>query len=125
MPTLAALCGGNAPAGIDGLDFSPTLLGSNQPELADRFFYWEWNKKVLRSQAARWRNWKAIRDPQSKSLELYDLAADIGETRDLAAEHPDILAKFNEYFRTARTETPNWPVTLAAGRGKSAAASTP
>ncbi len=125
MPTLAALGGGKAPARIDGIDFSPTLLGSEQPELADRFLYWEWNKNGLRSQAARWRHWKALRDPQSKSLAIYDLATDIGETRDVVDEHPDIVAKFNDYFRTARTETPNWPVTLAATRGKSAAASTP
>jgi arylsulfatase A-like enzyme len=124
MPTLAALCGGRAPAGIDGSDFSPTLLGNNQPELADRFLYWEWNKNGLRQQAARWREWKAIRDPQTKSLELYDLAADIGETRNLAPKYPVIVAKFNDYFRSARTDSPDWPI-LTAGRAKSAAATRP
>jgi arylsulfatase A-like enzyme len=122
MPTLAALCGGKAPERIDGVDFSPTLLGSQQPELADRFFYWEWNKNGLRSQAARWRSWKAIRNPQTGSLELYDLAADIGETRDLAKKHPNVAAKFAEYFRTARTDSPHWPVKLAAGRANKNAA---
>lgn len=110
MPTLAALCGGKTPAGIDGVDFSPTLLGSDQPELADRFFYWEFNKNGLRQQAARWRRWKAVRNPHFKPLELYDLAADAGETRDLAAEHPDIVAKFDSYFSTARTDSPHWPI---------------
>jgi arylsulfatase A-like enzyme len=119
MPTLAALCGGQAPSGIDGVDFSPTLLGSNQPELADRFLYWEWNKNGLRNQAARWRNWKALRDPQTKALKLYNLASDVGEEHDVAAQHPDIVAKFNDYFRTARTKSPNWPAKITAGRAKS------
>jgi uncharacterized sulfatase len=125
MPTLAALCGGNAPDRIDGLDFSPTLLGSEQPELADRFFYWEWNKKGLRSQSSRWRQWKAVRNPQTGSLAIYNLAADVGETRDLSAQRPDIVAKFDDYFRTARTDSPHWPVALAARRARSAAPSTP
>jgi arylsulfatase A-like enzyme len=125
LPTLAALCAANAPAGIDGVDFSPTLLGGNQSELADRFFYWEFNKDGLRQQAARWRDWKALRNPRTEKLELYDLAADVGESRNLAAEHPDIVAKFNDYFSTARTESPDWPVTLASRSGTRAAAFKP
>lgn len=124
MPTLAALGGGQAPAGIDGVDFLPTLLGSDQPELADRFIYWEWNRNGLRLQAARWRQWKAIRDPHTKQLELYDLATDIGEAHNVAATHPDIVAKFDDYFRTARTDSPDWPVKLTGNRARSAAAAT-
>jgi arylsulfatase A-like enzyme len=122
LPTLAALCGGNVPAGIDGLDFSLTLLGGKQPELLDRFLYWEFNKDGLREQAARWRNWKAIRNPQKGTLKVYDLAADVGETRNLASKHPEIVVKFDNYFRTARSESPDWPVTLAGTGGKPAAA---
>jgi uncharacterized sulfatase len=115
LPTLAALGGAEAPAEIDGVDFSPTLFGKEQPELADRFFYWEWNRDGLRSQASRWRDWKAIRYPKSKSIELYDLAGDVGETRDVAANHPDVAKKFVQFLRTARTDSSQWPVTLAGG----------
>jgi len=41
------------------------------------------------------------------------LAADVGESRNLATDYPDIVAKFNDYFRTARTDSPNWPVAAA------------
>jgi len=58
-------------------------------------------------------------------MELYDLADDIGEQRNGAADHPEIVAKFNGYFKTARTDSPKWPVTLTASRAKSAAASAP
>src|SRR3954469_6343140 len=51
MPTLAALGGGNAPSGIDGIDFSPTLRGTDQPALFDRFMYWEYDKNGLQTQA--------------------------------------------------------------------------
>jgi arylsulfatase len=47
-------------------------------------------------QMARLGKWKAVRQNLAKDpaapVELYDLDADPGETRDLAAEHPDIVA---------------------------------
>jgi arylsulfatase A-like enzyme len=110
MPTLAALGGGKAPAKIDGIDISPTLFGSDQPELYDRFMYWEFDKDGLQKQAARWRKWKAVKAPHTKPVELFNLSSDIGEERDVAAAHPDIVAKLNKYIRTARTDTPDWPM---------------
>ena len=65
--------------------FSPTLYGSDQPELFDRFLYWEYDKNGLQKQAARWRNWKAVKAPHTKPLELFDLSSDIGEEHDVAA----------------------------------------
>src|SRR4029079_3561322 len=110
MPTLAALGGGKTPAKIDGIDFAPTLLGRVQSELFDRFLYWEYDKDGLQKQAARWRNWKAVKAPHTKPLELFDLSSDVGEEHDVAKLHPDIVAKFNVYIRTARTNTPDWPI---------------
>jgi uncharacterized sulfatase len=116
MPTLAAVGGGKSPAKLDGIDFSPTLFGSNQPELADRFLYWEFDKNGLQKQAARWRNWKAVKAPYTKPLELYDLSKDAGEQRDVAAAHADIVAKFNTYIRAARADSPDWPIGKQAPR---------
>jgi arylsulfatase A len=87
--------------------------------------YWEYDKDGLQRQAARWRQWKAIRNPYDKPLELYDLLADVGEQHDVAAMHPDIVAKFNKYFRNARTDSPDWPIVPAADRTQSAASSAP
>jgi uncharacterized sulfatase len=110
MPTLAALAGTQAPAGIDGIGFFPTLQGSDQPELADRFMYWEFDKNGLQGQAARWRNWKAAKVPYTKPVELYDLSNDVGENRDVAAAHPEIAAKFEAYITAARAVSPDWPL---------------
>jgi uncharacterized sulfatase len=110
LPTLAVFGGGKASAKVDGIDFSPTLYGSEQPELTDRFMYWEFNKNGLQRQAARWRNWKAVKAPYTKSIELFDLTNDIGEVHDVAAGHPEIVTKFNTYIRAARADSPEWPI---------------
>ena len=122
LPTLATLGGGSAPTGIDGLDFSPTLAGEDQPELADRFLYWEFGKFGVYSQAARWNQWKTVRDLKKKTLELYDLSTDISESHDVAAEHPDVVAKFKTYYQTARAHSALWPVKAKVNREKTAAA---
>ena len=64
--------------------------------------------------AARWNQWKAVRDPNTKNLELYDLEKDVGESHNVAAEHPHIVAKFNEYFASARSDSLDWPMTMNA-----------
>jgi len=58
----------------------------------------------------RWRNYKAVRSAPKKPLELYDLNKDIAEKHDIAAQHPDVVARIEEYLKTARTDSPNWPV---------------
>ena len=40
---------------------------------------------------------------------LFDLSKDIGETQNVAAEHPDGIARIEKYLKSARTESPNWP----------------
>jgi arylsulfatase A-like enzyme len=108
LPTLAEVAGVIPPSNLDGMSILPLLLGKKQ-RTDDRFLYWEFPAgKFL--QAVRWGNFKAVRTAPGKPLELYDLAEDIGEKRDIAAEHPEIVSKIEKYLKTARTESPNWPV---------------
>ncbi len=44
----------------------------------------------------RWKNWKAVKDEQSKEWELYDIDNDRTERNDLAAKHPKILKQLTE-----------------------------
>src|SRR6476469_8772686 len=97
MPTFAKLGGGKVPAGIDGVDITPTLAGKEQPELSNRFMYWEFDKDGVVAQSSRNGQWKAVRDPKTSKLELFDLKTDIGERENVATDHPDIVAKFVEY----------------------------
>ena len=108
LPTLAELADVEPPTGIDGLSVLPTLLGKKQ-DFNDRFLYWEYPGGGLR-QAVRWRNYKAIRPAPDKPLRLYDLANDIAEQHDIANQNEGVVAVIEEYLKTARTDSPNWPV---------------
>ncbi len=108
LPTLAELAGINPPADIDGISVLPTLLGKKQ-RTDDRFLYWEFHSGGFK-QAVRWRNYKAVCLEQSKPLELYNLAEDIAEKDNIAAKNPEIVTRIMEYIKTARTDSPNWPM---------------
>jgi hypothetical protein len=54
-------------------------------------------------------NWKAVRLKPAEALELYDLASDGRETRNVAASNPEVVAKIESYLKTARTESARWP----------------
>jgi len=106
MPTLAGLAGAKAPP-CDGIDVSPLLLGK-QKGLPERFLYWESPGNKF-EQAVRFGRWKGHRVGLGSPLELYDLANDPSEKQDVAAAHPEVVARILAYLRSARTESPNWP----------------
>ena len=111
LPTAAAIAGVAAPAGLDGIAMLPLLTAGRAP--AREFLYWEfdaWDQKTgkLRparlAQAVRTGEWKAVRSKPGAPLELYNLARDPGETKDIAAVNPRVVARIEEYLKTARTE---------------------
>jgi len=113
MPTFAELAGAPTPSGTDGVSIVPTLLGARQ-NLSDRFMYWESPPPGLH-QVVRWRNWKGRRSKQATPLELYNLAKDPKEQKNVADRHPEIVAVIENYLKTARTESPNWPMRAEGG----------
>jgi arylsulfatase A-like enzyme len=112
LPTLAELTGAPAPTGLDGLSMLSALLDTG-PIPRHEFLYWEFHEQVF-NQAVRTGDWKAVRLGPGRPLELYDLARDVGETRNVAAEHPEIVARVEAYLKTARTDSPDFPVRAAA-----------
>lgn len=108
LPTLAEIAGTTAPDGIDGVSILPTLLGKKQ-DLDDRFLYWEFFERGFQ-QAVRWKNWKAVKLGPGKPLQLYDLSKDVGEKQDIAKKNPEVIAVIEEFLKTARTESEDWPV---------------
>ena len=107
LPTASELAGARAPSGIDGQSIVPTLLGKSQKP--HEYLYWEFHELGFH-QAVRMADWKGIRKGPKLPLELYDLATDPGERRDLAAAHPDIVKRIETIMTTARTDDPEWPV---------------
>src|SRR5262249_25074429 len=73
------------------------------------FLYWEFHEGGFK-QAVRSGDWKAVRLRPGGPPELYDLRADPGETRDLAADHPEVVARVETYLKTARVDSPDFPV---------------
>ena len=91
--TAVALAGGDA-GGMEGeplVDALSTDLGGADP-LADRPLFWRKSAAAGGGRAVRRGDWKLV-DPGDGSFELYHLADDLGEARDLAAENPARVAE--------------------------------
>jgi arylsulfatase A-like enzyme len=109
MPTAAELAGAKVPANIDGVSITPTLFG--RPQQRPGYLYWEANGGNGFCQAIRMGGWKGVRIGGLKNpLELYDLEHDPSETRNVAAQHADMVARMEKALATARTDTAEYPV---------------
>ena len=105
LPTLSELAGAKTPPAIDGLSMTRALRG--QPQPTHDFLYWEFHERGFQ-QAVRAGRWKAVRLAKAAPLELYDLESDPHEERDVAAGNPGVVAKIEQYLRSARTESARW-----------------
>ena len=115
FPTFAELAGARAPAGLDGVSLVPTLTGQPSRQAKRDHHYWE----AAPQQAVRRGDWKVYRAAPDRPIELYNLADDIGETRNVAAVHPEIAAQLERLLTTARTDAPDFPL-QPKKRGKNA-----
>jgi len=106
LPTVVELAQINQQNEIDGISFLPTLLGNETAQKKHEFLYWEFHEKGGRT-AVRKGKWKAVRYNVGESPnaipELYDLSADISETKNLASEYPAVVAELDSIMQNART----------------------
>ncbi|MFO1021786.1 MAG: sulfatase [Planctomycetales bacterium] len=127
LPTLAGRVGASLPAlHIDGEDVWPLISGN--PKAAnphEAYFYW-YEQSQLQAVVSGDGHWK-LQFPhvyrtlnggpggkdgmpvryESKTItapELYDLQNDVGETKDVAAAHPDIVHRLTALAETMRDE---------------------
>jgi arylsulfatase A-like enzyme len=108
LPTAAELAGAKPPEHLDGISVVPTLLGKGTQKRHE-FLYWEFHERGSK-QAVRAGDWKAIRPMPDGPLQLYDLKNDVGEAHDVAARHPEVVARIEAYLKGARTDSPDWPI---------------
>ncbi len=102
----------HVPGDIDGLSILPTLLGKPRKQKRHKCLYWEWQrfnwstgKDVAGGlmQAVRMGKFKAVKLKGDTEWELYDLTKDIGETKNIAADKPEILEEIKEWAKQNRT----------------------
>lgn len=109
MPTFVELSHAKPPEGYetDGRSLVDYLKGGDAPDRD--YFYWELHTgKPI--QAARFGNWKVVRNGIDRPIELYDLSKDAGEQNDVSASHPELVAKGESIFAEAHRPDPNWPM---------------
>ena len=107
MPTFAAIAGTTPPENIDGISLLPTLLKEGNQQKHD-YLYWELGIK----QAVRVGNWNAVRIGKGGKLgpiELYDLNDDVGETRNVADLHADVIQQLQKILKDARRASELFP----------------
>ncbi len=109
MATAADIAGVSTPKNTDSISFLPTILGEGNQSIHD-FLYWEFYEWGS-AQAIRKNNYKAVRKPMfTGPIEIYDVQHDIGETNDLAAQRPDLVAAFEKSFTEAHVSNPKWSI---------------
>jgi len=104
LPTVCEIAQVQKPQNIDGISFLPALLGEKQK--SHEYLYWEFPNRGG-TQAVRLGDWKGIRLKMSNNaeapIELYNLATDIGEQKDIAAENPEIVERISNIMKAAHT----------------------
>jgi N-acetylgalactosamine-6-sulfatase len=90
LPTVCALAGAaGVPADLDGEDVSKAWLGGEHARSKPLFWKTSNPRADVGLRDGRWKlHWSARKRGET---ELYDVAADPGETRNLAADHPDVV----------------------------------
>jgi arylsulfatase len=120
MPTLLEVIGAPAsvPRGTDGVSFAPTLRGEPGKQKKPDYLFWEF-AGYGGQQAVRQGDWKGVRRGLHKTkaeLELYNLAADVGEKHDVAAKHPVVVKRLERILETGRVPSKLFPLKALDGK---------
>jgi arylsulfatase A len=110
LPTLCDVAQVAKPGAIDGASVLPVLLGGAAP--SREFLYWEF-PSYGGQQAVRMGKWKGIRTDLGKGpqqTQLYDLEADLAETKNVAAEHPDVVARIEKIMAEQHVRSDLFPI---------------
>lgn len=101
LPSLAALMGAEVPSGrvLDGGDASGLLLGRPGAASPRQALYSLYGFQANRQEALREGRWKLH---LSTPPQLFDLGADLGEAKDLAAVQPEVVQRLSEEARKLR-----------------------
>jgi arylsulfatase A-like enzyme len=110
LPTACAVAGAPPDSMLDGLNLLPFLKGTSKAE-PHAALYWRFGPQ----KAVRRGNWKLVdwfdfKTRQSSGWQLFNLADDIGEKRDLAKSRPEIVSELSNLWNkwNAQNIDPLW-----------------
>ncbi len=112
FPTLLHLAGGKLPADrvYDGQDAWPILTGTGEFK-RQKPFVWVYDDNVTAIRDGRWKLHVGNRNRPLKKPELYDIEADPRESRNLAAQHPEVAKRLAATIRKFQKQIPKvWTV---------------
>lgn len=115
LPTFAEISRAELPQGraLDGRSIVPLLHGENGAKTPHEAFFY---RRGIDLYAVRSGDWKlyvkttsgaVLKQGQPQRIPagtLYNLKSDIGETTDVAAEHPDVVARLQTLAKAARVD---------------------
>lgn len=123
LPTVAYLAGADLPTRkIDGLNIWPVLAGDQQQTSPHEAYYYYWGKELHAVRSGAWKlhfphTYRSLAGnapgadgkpgpyKQLKcELELYNLYDDIGESRNVADQHPDVVQRLQTLADKIRHE---------------------
>ena len=94
MATLADLLAVKAPTGKDGISYLPTLLSQAQTQTHEHVFVNNQFGQMGRAAIIAREGWKLIEiDRKQDRFQLYNIADDNEERRELSAKHPEKVAE--------------------------------
>jgi arylsulfatase A-like enzyme len=95
LPTACAVAGAKADGDLDGVNLLPYLTGENTREPHEALFWRFGPQKAIRK--GRWKlvDWRDFETKKDSGWQLYELAKDVGEKKDLAAAQPKIVAELS------------------------------
>jgi arylsulfatase A len=122
LPTFAAAAGAAVPPGVDGIDLLPVLTAPVGQRTGLREFLYREFPAYGGQQSLHAGRWKAVRQgllprkamasrqPHAVVTELYDLENDPAESRDVAAEHPEVVARLEAFMARERVPSDRFPI---------------
>jgi arylsulfatase A-like enzyme len=110
LPTLANIAGGTVPEDrvIDGRDITPLMYGEGDAASPHQAFFYYQGTELHAVRAGKWKLHARRRvtwgEPSKEVRELYDLAEDVGEEKNVYADHPDVVAQLEALLQEARSD---------------------
>jgi arylsulfatase A-like enzyme len=122
LPTFAKLVGATLPSDriIDGKDIGPLMRNESGAKTPHEAYYFYWGRELHAVRSGKWKlhlphPYARVETPgadgkpgessrESIELSLFDLETDIGETKNVAAEHPDVVKRLEQFAEQARED---------------------